>query len=153
MAAVRSRPVLSRITRVRRRLGWIPRKETPTDFEFLLAIYERQSADFVGSMEDREAEIAVELDIPAIADDLGVHPHIVAGRLIHHLDPKYAAQGKFLFRGQLGETPMLNVVNWPMLQAILAGLWEQRSRDKLALYTAVLSLGIALAAFIVAALA
>jgi hypothetical protein len=131
------------IGRAQRWLGWIPGRP-PTDFEFLLAIYERHKDDFIGSMDEREAAIAVPLDVPAIADDLDVHPHIVVGRLYHHLNPKFvaSAEGKFLFALKAGE--MVNVVNWPVLQAVLAGLWEQRGRDRLALNTAIVSLTIAI---------
>jgi hypothetical protein len=43
-------------------------------------------------------------------------------------------------------------VNFPLLEAVLAGLWQQRWRDLLALSTALLSLGIALASLVVSIL-
>ena len=97
-----------------------------------------------GAWTSAKRRIAVPLDVPAIADDLDAHPHVVVGRLYHHLNPKFvaSAEGKFLFALKAGE--MVNVVNWPVLQAVLAGLWEQRGRERLALNTAIISLTIAL---------
>lgn len=42
-----------------------------------------------------------------------------------------------------------NCVNFPLLEAVLAKLWEQHRRDSVALWTAALSIGIALAALLV----
>jgi hypothetical protein len=46
----------------------------------------------------------------------------------------------------------VNCVNFPLLEAVLASLWEQRRRDSVALWTALLSIGIALAALLVSIL-
>jgi len=43
-------------------------------------------------------------------------------------------------------------VNFPLLEAVLAGLRQERRRDQLALWTACVSLGIALASLLVAIL-
>jgi hypothetical protein len=42
-----------------------------------------------------------------------------------------------------------NCVNFPLLEALLAGLWQERRRDLRVTYTAVLSLVIALASLVV----
>ena len=47
----------------------------------------------------------------------------------------------------------VNCVNFPMLEAVLAGLWQERRRDLLAVAAAVSAFAISLAALIVAILA
>jgi hypothetical protein len=47
----------------------------------------------------------------------------------------------------------MNAVNFPLLEAVLAGLWQQRNRDLWTLWLAVLSLGIALGSLVVAIVA
>jgi hypothetical protein len=63
---------------------------------------------------------------------------------------RYGEGDKAFFTPVAG--PDQNCVNFPLLEAVLAGLWQQRSRDLLAFATAVLSLGIALAALVVSIL-
>jgi hypothetical protein len=43
-----------------------------------------------------------------------------------------------------------NCVNFPLLEAVFASLWEERRRDLLTVTTAVVSLAISLASLIVA---
>lgn len=127
----------------------------PTDFELLKAIYARHRNDYAST---DPPTIVVPVDVPAIARDLGVEPNSVVGRLYHHLDPLYGerpedAQGrarKFLFTLRAGDK--INCVNFPLLEAALAGLWQQRRRDFLAVVTAVFSLGVAVASLIISAL-
>jgi hypothetical protein len=98
----------------------------------------------------------VPIDIDAVASQLGTDGYIVFGRLYHNLDPKYAPpkeEGKptkHLFSGVVGDE--VNCVNFPMLEAVLAGLWQQHSRDQLALWAAVFSLGVSLASLLIAIL-
>jgi hypothetical protein len=98
----------------------------------------------------------VPIDIPAIADRFDVDPESIFGRLYYHLDPKYAEpalQGKprkALFTPVAGDDE--NCVNFPLLEAVLAGLWQERRRDLWALGTALFSLAVALASLLVAIL-
>ena len=69
------------------------------------------------------------IDIPAIAQDIGADADTVFGRLYHHLDPLYGTQNedgsrKSLFIAQPGTTK--DRINFPLLEAALAGLWQQR---------------------------
>jgi hypothetical protein len=129
----------------------------PTDFEILKEIYESHREEFSGYTEDdadgRSSKVMVPIDIPAIAERLGVDVDVIFGRLYYHLDPKYgepAFQGqprKVLFTPVAGKDE--NCVNFPLLEAVLAGLWQERRRDLWALGTAALSLGIALASLLI----
>lgn len=66
-------------------------KRPPTDFELLKAIYERHREDFESSPRiQQKLGVLIPIDIPAIAESLGVNADTVFGRLYHHLDPKYA---------------------------------------------------------------
>jgi hypothetical protein len=131
-------------------------KPPPTDFELLRAIYERHRADYASA--PRHHKVALPIDIPAIGGDLGVDPHIVFGRLRYHLDPLYGEPEedgkkgrKAFFMEQPGETP--DRINFPMLEAVLAGLWEERRRDRRTFWIAVVSVGLALGSFVVAIVA
>jgi hypothetical protein len=128
-------------------------KAPPTDLQLLRAIYERHRGDYVAAVQQGvHARIAVPIDIPAIAQDLGVNADSVFGRLYHHLDPLYGTQSpdglrKALFIPQPGEAK--DRVNFPLLEAVLAGLWQQRQRDLWTLWIAIVSAAIAIAAIIV----
>lgn len=105
-------------------------KPPPTDFQLLRAIYERHRGDYLTSIKKGgHAKIAVPIDIPAIAQDIGADADTVFGRLYHHLDPLYGTQNedgsrKSLFIAQPGTTK--DRINFPLLEAALAGLWQQR---------------------------
>jgi hypothetical protein len=66
-------------------------KPPPTDFQLLRAIYERHRDEY---LEGHQTRIDVPIDIPAIAQDLGVGVNSVFGRLYHHLDPLYGTQNE-----------------------------------------------------------
>jgi hypothetical protein len=129
----------------------------PTDFKILKEIYERRGAEFASYVEGesggRRSKIMVPIDIPAIAKRFGVDDDSIFGRLYYHLEAKYGEPEedgkprKMFFSPVVGGDE--NCVNFPLLEAVLAGLWQERRRDLLALSTAVLSLGIALAALLV----
>jgi hypothetical protein len=130
----------------------------PTDFELLKAIYDRHLDDFERSPRiQQKLGVLIPIDIPGIADSLGVNADTVFGRLYHHLDPKYApppepdGSRKLLFTPVAGDA--YNCVNFPMLEAVLAGLWQERRRDLLAVAAAVSAFAISVAALIVAILA
>jgi hypothetical protein len=128
-------------------------KRPPTDFELVQAIYERHRVDFAAA---GESATFIPIEIPAIAADLNASTQSVFGRLYHHLDPKYAQEPdaaagrtarKSFFALRVGE--IVNAINFPMLEALYAGLWQQRRRDLGATYAAVAALGISLASLIV----
>jgi hypothetical protein len=134
----------------------------PTDFELLRAIYERHRGDFrayvdVDDPVNRGTKVMVPIDIPKIAGELRVDPDSVFGRLYFHLDPTYGEEPddgprKAFFSPLVGDD--LNCVNFPLLEAVLAGLWQQRDRDFRTAWLAVVSIIVAvgsLAATIVVA--
>jgi hypothetical protein len=133
----------------------------PTDFELLDAIYARYREEFGSYIEaggTRAAKIFVPIDLHRIATDLGVDVDSVFGRLYFHLEPKYGQQvaetgkpRKAFFTPVAGQDQ--NCVNFPLLEAVLAGLWQQHRRDQLAIATAVVSFALALAALIVSIIA
>jgi hypothetical protein len=134
-------------------------KRPPTDFELVKAIYDRHRGDFEsgGPRIKQKLGVLIPIDIPAIADSLGVSADTVFGRLYHHLDPKYAPEPapggsrKVLFTPVAGDDS--DCVNFPMLEAVHAGLWQERRRDLLAVAAAVSAFGISIASLIVAILA
>ena len=125
-------------------------KRPPTDFELLRAIYERHGDEFRHSADSRATKVFVPLNVPEVAGKLGVDPNSVVGRLYHHLDPIYAQEPdptvgrtarKSFFSLRVGNEA--NCVNFPLLEAVLAGLWQQRDRDLFAVVTAIVSLVVA----------
>lgn len=135
---------------------WPFARRPPTDFALLREIYTRHRDDFVVPEPSAESWRAtfVSADLPAVAESLGVTVNSIFGRLYYHLDPKYAprdeddgAPKKRLFAPVLGDKR--NCVNFPLLEAVLADLWQQRRRDLLAVSTAFVSAGIAVASLVV----
>jgi hypothetical protein len=132
-------------------------KRPPTDFELLRAIYERHRDEFSAYVEDapsRATKVMVPIDIPKIAGEFGVDPDSVFGRLYYHLDPMYGQEKdssgarKAFFTAKAGDDK--NCVNFPLLEAVLAGLWQQRRRGLWTLWVALVSLGIATGSLVVA---
>jgi hypothetical protein len=58
---------------------------------------------------------------------------------------------KSLFSLLINDEP--NCVNFPLLEAVLAGLWQERNRNLWALGLAIVSLGIAIGSLVVAVVA
>ena len=135
------------------------KQRPPTDFELLNAIYARYRDEYVQVAEvSRAAKDFVPVDLHRIGADPKVDVDSVFGRLYFHLEPKYGEQvsesgkpRKAFFTPVLGDEQ--NCVNFPLLEAVLASLWQQRRQDLLAIATAVLSLAIALGALIVSIVA
>jgi hypothetical protein len=138
-------------------------KRPPTDFELLRAIRDRHYDDYLeGRVEGRagrHTDIFVPVDIPAVAAELGTQAHSVFGRLYYHLEELYGqepdTQGerKAFFTPRLGPDPQdRDCVNFPLLEAVLAGLWEQRDRDRRTFWTSAISLGIAITSLVVSVL-
>jgi hypothetical protein len=129
-------------------------KRPPTDFELLREIYTRYRDEFASFVEAapkrRGSKIFVPVDLHEIANHFGVDVDSIFGRLYYHLEPKYGEEDMWFFTPVAG--PDQNCVNFPLLEAVLAGLWQQRRRDSLAIATAVLSLALALASLAVSIL-
>lgn len=138
-------------------------KRPPTDFELLRAIYERHKDDY----EARVAagglgRIFVPLDIPAIAKDLGSEENMVFGRLYHHLeaihgqkrDPTNPHPRKTFFTPRIGpdDALLINAVNFPLMEAVLASLWQERDRDRRTFWISVISIGIAVVSLLLSVL-
>ena len=135
-------------------------KRPPTDFELLRAIYRRHRDEYEnfvqGAPAARKAKIAVPIDIPAIAKELDVDANSVWGRLYYHLDPLYEQRSengprKAFFMPAIEADG--DCINFPLLEAVLAGLWQQRRRDLWTLWIAIVSIGIAIGSLIVAVVA
>ena len=136
-------------------------KAPPSDFKLLKAIRDRHHENFVTGIPKRQSEVFVPIDIPAIARDLGSTDHAVFGRLYYDLEERYGANApgppgqtkvprKSFFTPRLGRDPRdVNCVNWPHLEAVLAGLWEQRRRDRWTFLTSTVSLAISIAALLI----
>jgi hypothetical protein len=133
----------------------------PSDYDLLRAIYERHRDDFAAYVEDdpesRGAKIMVPIDIPQIASGLGVDTDSVFGRLYFHLEPIYGGEPDASGTRKVFFTPVAgpdkNAVNFPLLEAVLAGLWQQRNRDLWTLWLAVISLGVAVGSLVVSLVA
>lgn len=104
----------------------------PTDREILQKIHTRYLKGFgdfkCDSTEpERSSKIYVPIDCSVIAQDLGVDPDIVFGRLYYHLNKKYGytqdnGTKAHLFAPVVGKDR--NAVNFPMLSAVLAELHQ-----------------------------
>ena len=136
---------------------WPLADRPPTDFELLREIRKRHLDDFNVRATGEGQKILIPIDMPAIAERFDVDVNSVFGRLYYHLDREYGepkpvggGPRKVFFTPVAGEE--VNCVNFPLLEAVLASLWEQRRRDSVALWTALLSIGIALAALLVSIL-
>ena len=118
----------------------------PTDYAILNDIYDhyyRQFANFPADAPAREAKIYVPLDIRSIAKRLGVDPDIIFGRLYYHLEEKHGYRRETgvhvaFFSRAVGEDR--DCINFPLLGAVLAGLREERRKDRWAIGIAVVSL-------------
>jgi hypothetical protein len=133
-------------------MSWRRTKRPPTDFELLKAIYGRHENEYghgKATPTGQKTDVLVPIDIEGIAESLGVDKASVFGRLYYHLDREYGEAPETGKARKVFFTPVAgsetNCVNFPLLEAVLAGLWQQRRRDLFATYTALVSLAIALA--------
>ncbi len=131
-------------------------RRPPSDFELLKAIYERHRSDFTTPRSTSATGVAVPIDVHAVAATLGTDADTVWGRLYHHLDRVYGeeppADGSVRRALFIASSDGTNSVNFPLLEAVLAGLWQERNRQLYAFWASSISIGIALAALIVAIL-
>ena len=128
------------------------RSRPPTAYELLQAIYKRHRDDYAAGSPGA-AQVMVPIDIPKIASDLGVDVDSVFGRLYYHLDPLYGQDRnekgarKAFFMPVPGDDA--DRVNFPLLEAVFAGVCQQRRRDLWTFWIAVVSVGIAIGSLVV----
>jgi hypothetical protein len=138
-------------------------KRPPTDFELLRAIYERHKSDYDARVASGGlGRIFVPVDIPAVANDLDSEENMVFGRLYHHLEEIHGQSRtaenwvprKTFFTPTIGsdENELVNAINFPLMEAVLAGLWLERRRDLRTFWTSIVSLGIAIASLVLSVL-
>jgi hypothetical protein len=128
----------------------------PTDYRLLNAIYERHIGEYHSALarEQRQSDIFVPVAMHDIAAELGISVHSVFGRLYYHLDPKHAPPpepGKprrSLFAPKLGLEA--NCINFPLLEAVVAGLRTEWRRQTWTILLSIASLTVAVASLIVA---
>lgn len=98
----------------------------PSDGKILEAIFKGYLGDFVSydeSSASRSSRIYVPIDCEEIANNIGMDPQLLFGRLYYHLDKKHRyAQDDgskvHLFAFKTGEDR--HTVNFPLLAAVLA---------------------------------
>lgn len=119
---------------------WPFAKRPPTDFEVLQAIYLQHRDDYVAS--PNAAQGLFPIDLAKIAKQLGVEQVSLEGRLYYDLGPRYTqTQGELRsFYGQFPDGS--ERVNFPILEAVVAGLWQERNRNRWAI-------GLAIASFVI----
>jgi hypothetical protein len=131
-----------------------------TDREILRLIYDRYYSDFVHFERDpktRGTKVYIPIDIPAIAQALAVEPEIIFGRLHYHLEPKYSrADGnvkvpffQVSFPGSGPQHAERHVINFPLLESVLAELEYEHRKFRLPVVVAVVSATVAVLAFLV----
>jgi hypothetical protein len=130
----------------------------PTDYKILKEIRALYHDEHVAHVKGSAHHLKTyePIDVATVAKRLGVDQESVFGRLYYHLDPKYGGPAdeeprKPFFALKVG--PDRHCVNFPLLEAVLAGLWQERRRDLWALWAAAISLGIALGSLIVSGFA
>jgi hypothetical protein len=83
--------------------------------------------------------------------------------LHHHLEEIHGqkrdlnnpAPRKASFHPRVGSEPavIVNAVNFPLMEAVLASLWQERDRDRRTFWISVISIGIAIASLVLSVLA
>ncbi len=138
-----------------RRMALRSATRPPTDYEILKAIRDLYRDDYVAHVKDSESahhlKTYVPIDVAVVAKRLNVDPENVFGRLHYHLDPKYGGPAdeeprRAFFTVKLGSDR--HCVNFPLLEAVLAGLWQERRRDLWVITLAVVSLVVAIGSLI-----
>jgi hypothetical protein len=130
-------------------------RRPPTDFELVRATFKRHRDDYYAGKRATHAPTFIPINIPAIAAELGTTDDSVFGRLYFHLEERYGTVDekgvhKSLFTPKLGSEA--NCVNFPLLEAVLAGLWLERRRDLRTFWASTISLGIAVASLVLSVL-
>lgn len=127
----------------------------PTDLEILDELYERHYDEFASYAEDageRASKILVPVDISGVADELGVDPDVVFGRLYYDLENRYGYQRDggtkvvfFTIRAGSDE----HCVNFPYLASVVADLRERKRKYETATGISLFSLGVAVASLVI----
>lgn len=134
-------------------------KRLRTDREILRTIYNRYYDDFVSferKPRTRETQNYLPIDISVLARALKMEPELVFGRLYYHLAPKYGRTGvqptmpffDKTFPNTITGQPDLHVVNFPLLESVLASLEYEERKFRLPFTVSALSLGIAILAVV-----
>lgn len=137
---------------------------TRTDREMLRAIYDRYYSAFVAfdkNAKTRAAKVYIPIDIPAVAQTLGVDPEIVFCRLHYHLEPKYRRKEgdvevpffSVQFRGLNPERPDRHVINFPLVDSVLAELEYEHRKFRFPIVVSIISASVAVLALAVTILA
>jgi UDP:flavonoid glycosyltransferase YjiC (YdhE family) len=127
-----------------------------TDRQILRAIYELYYDDFVSferSNKARDSRIYLPIDIPAVARRIDMAPELVFGRLYYHLAPKHGRTDAQIsvpffektFPNRVTGKPDLHVVNFPVLESILANLEYEERKFRLPIVISAGSMVIAIA--------
>lgn len=135
-------------------------KPLPTDLEILDRIYNRYYDTFIGYSQGataaRVSKVFVPIDIVAIAHSFKVDPDIVFGRLYYHLSPKHAYTKEnsarvVFFEKEIGGGER-DVVNFPLLSSVLAGLRYEHQKERVGTWLAVVALVLSLISIVVSVL-
>jgi hypothetical protein len=137
---------------------------TPTDREILRAIYELYYAEFVDfddKPHSRATKVYVPIDVPAVAKSISVDPEIVFGRLHYHLQSKYGRKDgdvavplfQVQFPSRNSGKPERHVINFPLLDSVLAELEYEHRKFRLPFVMSIISASVALLAFAVTVMA
>jgi hypothetical protein len=128
-----------------------------TDREILRSIYEMYYKEFISfeqSNRTRETKIYLPINIPALAKVLKMEPELVFGRLYYHLAPKYGRTDgetrvpffEKSFPNSVTGVPDLHVVNFPVLESVLAALEYEERKFRLPFTVSAISLAVAILA-------
>ena len=129
-------------------------KTLPTDLKILNAIYEHYYETFVSfskSDKNRSSKIYIPIDIKTLAEDMGVDPDIIFGRLYYDLDQKYAYKQEdgsnvHFFTLKIGDDR--HCVNFPYMASVLAELREKNRKYRIATTIAIFSLFVSVIALL-----
>ena len=132
--------------------------------EILRSIYDRYYSDFVSfehESKTRTTKIYIPIDIPAIAQSIGAEPELVFGRLHYHLEPKYTRNDgnvkvslfQVAMPGLEPGKPERHVINFPLLESVLADLEYQHRKFRLPVVVSIVSATVAVLALLATLLA
>jgi hypothetical protein len=122
----------------------------PTERQVLRCIYDTYEPKF--PVEGAQAgTVFVQIDMEAIARQLGCDKHVLFGYLYYHLDYKYRyPSGEkshvHLFAPSAGE--LKNAINLPYLAAILAGQDQEHSKFVWSLGVSLIALALSVGAIV-----
>ena len=136
-------------------------KQLPTDRDVLRCIYEMYSPEYpkiLGGQVRSENDPYVPININEVAAKLDTLPELIFGRLYFHLNRKYnykmdSGDSVQLFILDIEDKKRsdvkIDVIQFPFLTSILAGLEEEHSRFSSSKRTSYIFIGIALGSLFV----